>query len=198
MHTIEQYFNDLYRQDDPYGYRNRWYEERKRALLLAALPQRQFGAAWELGCSNGELTAALAERCETVLATDLSVRAVELARKRTAESGNVTVRQASHPSYWPSGQFDLIVFSELGYFLPLDALEECICRMGGSLTAHGVLVACHWQHGFAEALTTPAEVHPLLQATINLPQLFRYSDRDMLLEGWSEQDASVAAREGLA
>ncbi|MFB5204767.1 NADP-dependent isocitrate dehydrogenase, partial [Stenotrophomonas sp. 3diitr2024] len=36
------YFDELHEQEDPFGYRSRWYEERKRALLLASLSQRQF------------------------------------------------------------------------------------------------------------------------------------------------------------
>lgn len=197
MRVIEQYFDELYRQDDPYGYRDRWYEQRKRQLLLACLPQRRFGAAWEVGCSNGELTAALAERCDTVLATDISPRAVQLAQERTAARGNVTVQQASHPREWPPGQFDLIVFSEIGYFLTAAALDQCIARLRESLTSQGVLVACHWQHPFAEACLPGSEVHRRLHASIGLPQMFRYRDADMFLEGWSSVRESVAAREGL-
>ena len=44
--------------------------------------QQRFGACWELGCSNGELTAALATRCTRILATDGSARAVGEARPR--------------------------------------------------------------------------------------------------------------------
>src|SRR5690606_41113548 len=49
--------------DDPFGYRTRWYEQRKRDLLLAVLPWPGFGRGWEIGCANGELTHALAGRC---------------------------------------------------------------------------------------------------------------------------------------
>ena len=59
------YVEPLYRQDaDPWRVRQRWYEERKRALLLASLPQRRYRHAYEPGCGNGELTAELARRCE--------------------------------------------------------------------------------------------------------------------------------------
>lgn len=197
METIEQYFGALYRRDDPYGYRDRWYEARKRGLLLATLPRQRFANAWELGCSNGELTAALAERCDAILGTDLSVRAVELAIRRTAKMGNVTVHQATHPADWPTGQFDLIVFSEVGYFLTPAALDECVGRIRTSLTPQGVLVACHWQHDFSQAVTAPTDVHEHVRNGIGLPQLFRYCDGDMLLEAWTGQNVSVATKEGL-
>ncbi|TGS11697.1 SAM-dependent methyltransferase, partial [Mesorhizobium sp. M1C.F.Ca.ET.187.01.1.1] len=73
--SAQPYFDELHEQEDPFGYRSRWYEERKRALLLASLSQRQFHRGWELGCSNGVLTEALAGRCERLLATDISPRA---------------------------------------------------------------------------------------------------------------------------
>lgn len=198
MEPIEQYFGHLYQQPDPYGYRNRWYEERKRALLLAALTRPRFAAAWELGCSNGELSAALASRCDTLLATDLSARAVELAKERTANFGNVTAMQAAHPGDWPDGRFDLIVFSEVGYFLTPVQLNDCVGRMRESLAPEGILVACHWQHPFAQARTVPAAVHGVIQAGIHRQQLFRYADADFVLEAWSDAASSVAEREGLA
>jgi hypothetical protein len=37
-----------------------WYERRKRALMLAALPQERYGTALEPGCGTGELTVELA------------------------------------------------------------------------------------------------------------------------------------------
>lgn len=197
MESIERYFGELYKQEDPYGYRDRWYEARKRSLLMAVLTKRHFADAWELGCSNGELSAALAARCDTLLATDLSARAAELARLRTAALGNVTVLQASHPREWPSGQFELIVFSEVGYFLTPAVLVDCVGRMRESLAPGGLLVACHWQHPFAEARTAPAEVHGIVHTRIGLPQMFRYGDADFLLEAWSDASASIAAREGL-
>lgn len=197
MHRVEDYFDELYRRDDPYGYRDRWYEERKRALLLAALTKRRYATGWEFGCSNGELSAALATRCDTLLATDLSPRAVVLATQRTAGLGNVTVVRAAHPADWPSGKFELIVFSEVGYFLTPTELVDCARRLRASLAPTGLLVACHWQRAFSEARTVPAEVHRLLQATLALPQLFHYGDGDILLGGWAFDRASVASREGL-
>ncbi len=40
-------FEQMYaRAEDPWGFGTRWYEERKRAVLLASLPQRHYGAAY--------------------------------------------------------------------------------------------------------------------------------------------------------
>ena len=84
------YFDRLYAaSDDPWGFSTRWYEHRKYALTLAALPAPHYDSALEIGCSVGVLTALLAGRCTALLALDPSVRA--LAQARTRVPGNVTL-----------------------------------------------------------------------------------------------------------
>jgi SAM-dependent methyltransferase len=191
------YFDTLYRADDPFGYRASWYEQRKRQLLVASLPQRMFANAWEIGCSNGELTAALAPHCRALLATDISARAVELASQRNRQSPHVSVQCAVHPDQWPSTQFDLIVLSEVGYYLSADALEESIGRIRNSLTDEGVFVACHWLAPFEEASFTGREVHDRIAHRLDLSRVYRYEDGDFLLEAWSASTRTLAEREGL-
>ena len=189
------YFDALYQRDDPFEYRTRWYEARKRALTLASLPQAHYLRAWELGCSNGVLSAALAPRCAQLLATDLSDVAVASARQLLATHAHVRVERAQHPREWPDGQFDLIVFSELGYYLEPEAMQQMAVRLAASLDPQGVLIACHWRPAFEQARCSAAFVHAQLDAL--LPQVFSWSDADVLLQGWSRDTRSVAAHEGL-
>lgn len=198
MHATDEYFERLYQQDDPYGYRTRWYEERKRQLLLACLPRPRFHSGWELGCSNGEQTAALATRCDRLLATDQSPRAVALAQTRVQALAHVRVECAAHPQAWPEGIFNLIVFSEVGYFLQAEAMQRCARQLGPSLAEGGVLIACHWRRDFAEARLSTKAVHETLQRELGLPRMLTYRDEDLLLEAWSRGLPSVAAAEGLA
>lgn len=193
-----EYFDWLYENDDPYGYRSRWYESRKRALLLACLPRAEYERGWEIGCSNGELTFDLAKRCRYLLATDGAARAVAMARYRTEQCRNVEIRQARHPQDWPEGQFDLIVFSEIGYFMTMPMLQECIQRMQASLLPTGTLVACHWRRSFKEADLDGEQVHQELGHSLQLHHQHAYRDADFILESWSAQDASVAQVDGLA
>src|SRR5690606_6494758 len=110
--------------DDPFGYRTRWYEQRKRELLLAVLPWPGFGRGWEIGCANGELTHALAGRCKALLGTDLHPRAVAAARARCSALAHVEVRQMEHPREWPDDHFDLVVVGEVGYYLDAPSLAR--------------------------------------------------------------------------
>lgn len=196
MTTPASYFERIHRSDDPFGYRTRWYEQRKRDLLMAVLPRLRFGHAWEIGCSNGELTAALAGRCDLVLATDVSPAAVALARSRTSDLAHVHVRQARHPDTWTAGEFDLIVLSEVGYYFDAADMRTVAVRIAASRTSQGVVVACHWLHPFAEASSSANSVHETLAGVLGPPQM-KYVDADFRLEVWDVAPSSVAQREGL-
>ncbi len=189
------YFKTLYQHEDPFGYRTRWYEARKRALTLASLPRQRFERGWEIGCSNGVLTAELAERCDRLLATDLDADAVEAARAMTAHHHHVQLQRARHPEEWPPGTFDLIVLGEVGYYLSEMDMRRTAEQLHGSLGAGGVLIACHWRASFEQARCSASFVHEQLDGW--LPRLFSYRDADFLLEGWSSDTTSVAQREGL-
>jgi SAM-dependent methyltransferase len=120
MSSMTQYFDELYRRDDdPWKLRKGWYEQRKRSLTLALLPRPHYRNAFEPGCANGELTAELATRCDVLLAADLNATAVRLARERVAAEPHVRLEQRTMPAQWPheAGPFDLIVISELAYYL---------------------------------------------------------------------------------
>lgn len=189
------YFEQIYQEPDPFQYRNRWYEARKRALTLACLPRLRYRNAWELGCSNGVLTAELAARCEALLATDLSEAALAEAALSTHDLPHVRLQQASHPEQWPTGRFDLIVVSEIGYYLAPQDVVTLAAQLRGSLTEDGLLLACHWLHPFDGALSSATQVHRTFAR--GLVEAFCYQDADLLLQGWSADPVSVAQREGL-
>lgn len=189
------YFEQIYRRPDPFGYRDRWYEARKRALTLACLPRQRYRAGWEMGCSNGVLTAELAGRCDALLATDLSAAALSEAAVSTQGCTNVRLEQARHPQQWPPGRFDLIVVSEVGYYLAPQDVVLLAEQLRGSLTDDGLLLACHWLHPFAEALSSTAQVHRAFAR--GLEEAFCYQDADLLMQAWSREPTSVAREEGL-
>jgi len=197
MSVSAAYFDALHREkSDPFGLRDSWYERRKRELLLAMLSQPSYQDAWEVGCSIGELTAALAPRCAHLLATEGSADAVECARARTREWRQVRIRQARHPRDWPARTFDLIVFSEVGYYFDAGALAELAARFAHSLAADGTFIACHWRHPFVPAPLSGNRVHDILDTQLPWTRTCHYEDADFLLDGWAASAVSIAEREG--
>ncbi len=199
QHSERQaYFESMYRSDaDPYGIRTRWYEQRKRAALLASLPMKRYENAFEPACGVGELTADLAERCRVVLASDFNPVAVAAAKQRTAHLLNVCVEQHALPQDWPKrdAPFDLIVISEIGYFLNEQELREVAALSLSRLTDGGTLVACHWRNDFAQRTLPTDDVHAALGD--GLTSIVVHTEADFLLQVWTRHGQSVAEQEGI-
>ena len=193
------WFEDFYaRHDDPWGFETRWYEQRKRALLLASLPSQRLGHVLEIGCSTGHVTVELARRAEHVLGLDPSAAAVAAARARLGSVAHVTFEQGAVPEHWPPGTFDTIVFSEVGYYLSEPDLQRTIALIAGAMDANGCLVACHWRHPVAEYPLTGDEVHRALRSVHGWETLSAHVEEDFVLEVFCRRPAvSVAHREGL-
>ena len=169
------------RSVDPWGVDSRWYEHRKRDLLLAALPRARFRHALEVGCSTGALTEALTARADTVLGVDQSPTALDAARRRLGERPAVTVTAVDVSRDWPDGTFDLVVVSEVGYFLSPAALDRLVSHVAGCLTPDGVVVLCHWRHRVEGWVMDADEVHRRFEAGPVPPVQARYADRDVEL-----------------
>jgi SAM-dependent methyltransferase len=162
---------------DPWDLEGRWYETRKHRLTVAALPRRRYRRAFEPGCSIGLLTALLAERCDEVLATDVSAAAVAAtrARCRVAAPG-VHAVTGGVPEDWPEGIFDLVVLSEIGYYLDADALGCTLDLVAGSLEPGGHLVAVHFRPAADEHLQDGDAVHAQLRRRADFESVATYSE----------------------
>jgi SAM-dependent methyltransferase len=192
------YFDALFAQsDDPWRFKTSWYEERKRAITLACLPARRYAAAFEPGCANGELSAALAPRCDRLLVADGSAQAVALARARLAPWPHAEARQAWLPDGWPSETFDLVVLSEVAYYLSLVQLAELVEKVRASLRPGGTVLACHWRRPIAGCMLDGDAVHDLLHARLAMPRLCALAEPDFRLDVWCLDERSVAQAEGL-
>lgn len=197
------YFDDLYAADsDPWRFETRWYEQRKYALTMAALPRRRYRRALEPGCSIGVLTELLAHRCDEVIATDIVEGALQQTRERIRRSdatGVVHCRSWAFGDSWEHGRFDLIVLSEIGYYLDHDSLAHALDVAVAHLEDGGTLVLVHWQHHVNDYPLSGAQVHAIARETQGLSALGSYTDRDVALDVYTAGTiaTSVAASEGL-
>ena len=193
-----EYFDAMYaRSADPWGFTDRWYEARKRAVTLAALPEERYGSVLEIGCSIGVLTEQLAARSDALLAVDVSEAAVASARERLAGDPHVRIEQADAAGGLPEGRYDLVVLSEVGYYFEPDALVALIGRVRAALADGGTVLACHWRHPVHDYVQGGDGVHAALAEHLGLHRLVRHEERDFVLEVFSDDERSVAARTGL-
>lgn len=189
-------FDERYaRRPDPWGVDERWYELRKRDLLLASLPRPVVARALEIGCGTGALTERLAERALDVVAVDVSPHAVARARDRTDGAAHVRVDVLDIRAHWPEGRFDLIVLSEVGYYWSPSDLSDVLDRIENALTDDGIAVLCHWRHPIADAPQTGDAVHAELAARGVLLPLVRHVEEDFLLDVFARRGAASVARE---
>jgi len=199
--TPAAYFEAMYEQAvDPWHLGTRWYERRKHALTVACLSRERYNSAFEPGCSLGALTALLAPRCRSLLATDRVAAAVTAASDRLAGQAGVRVTQLAVPYQWPDQRFDLVVLSEIGYYLDPADLAVLITAAVGSLEPGGELVAVHWRHAVGEHAMDGDAVHDQIRAHPELQRITDHREDDFALEVFVRvppAPVSVAAREGL-
>ena len=148
-HRAAAVFDRLYREhEDPWRYLSSPYEARKRALTLAVLPRPRYGTVVEAGASIGVLTRETAARADRVVGLEASSTAVARAAERLADTPHAEVRRAVLPGDWPDdvGGADLVIASEIGYFLQPEELDALLDAVDDSLAPGGELLLCHWRH----------------------------------------------------
>lgn len=202
----DSYFDRMYANSaDPWRLATRWYEQRKYAITLSMLPQRRYRHAFEPGCSIGTLTALLVERCDHVTAMDVAGAALDIAdvRLRAGSGGDeprdrVTLSHGSLDDPWPPGPFDLLVLSEVAYYLGEELLAGLLRRECPRLARGATVIAAHWRHEVADYPLSGDEANRVIAATPGLISIGCYRDRDVAIEVFDTHDAaSVAARDGV-
>jgi SAM-dependent methyltransferase len=175
--TSVEFFEQRYRRDlDYWDFATSPYEQDRYRTLLDHIGPGPFAAAYEPGCSIGVFTELLARRCDRLLATDPSPTAVAAAAERCAPHPHVEVVVGGLPGDLRdrngeptrrdrerAGRFDLIVFSEVGYYFDVAALEGILADVCEALRPNGILIGTHWTGRSEDHRMQGAEVH----ATIN-------------------------------
>ena len=176
-------FEALYRRDpDPWGYATSAYERDKYAATLDACGQGPFARALELGGSIGVFSELLAPRCRELTTVDAAPTAVEQARRRLSGRPGVKVTLGEIPSAIPAASYDLIVASEVLYYMQPGQLAETLTALKRDLAPGGRVVAVHWRHPGPERPLTAAQVHRQLRRQAWLRASRRRDTADYLLD----------------
>src|SRR5690606_11765020 len=160
--AYDQEYNDaLYalNQGDPWQYEQRWYEQRNRQICLAVLPCLQIDSATETGRSNGIISQELAQRTDSLMCLDANDTAVQLAQQRLQVYPHVQVLQCIVPDELPKQKFQLIVVSEILYYLNPTALQQVLTWLHTALEPGGCILSCHWRAPISGFTLNGEDVH---------------------------------------
>lgn len=172
------YFERIYADgDDPWGFETTWYEKRKQALTMAILPKERYTNVFEPGCASGELTRLLSHRADHVLALELMPNIAARAASRLTDCANAEVCIGAIPDDWPDQMFDLILLSEVAYYLESGAIQDVTPLIEKTLLPGGDLVLVHYL-GETDYPLTGSEVHELLQAGLGWTSRAVYNETD--------------------
>ena len=140
-----EYFDRLYADDpDPWRFATSAYEQSKYDDTIAALDGRNFAAGFEVGCSIGILTNRLALHCDRLLAVDVAPAALAAAKQYCADHTNITFERRRIPEQWPAAPFDLIILSEVLYYLEESDIRLTAALTQESLSPGGTVVLVHY------------------------------------------------------
>jgi predicted TPR repeat methyltransferase len=186
MNTTSQvFFNSMYqRNPDPWNFASSPYELGRYAHIIEALRGRRYNSAFEPGCSIGVLTEELASICDIVEATDIAQIAVDRARHRCSSLANVHIECGALPDNIPTGKFDLIVFSEIGYYFSEFQLQSLINRLITHMDPCGTFLAAHWLGSSSDHLLSGDQVHQLIMDAERLNLVHSERHENLRLDRW--------------
>lgn len=155
-----EYFEDVYdASDDPWNFASSEYEAAKYAATIDVLPREKYETAFEIGCSIGVLTAKLAAYCGSLLSVDVNEKALAQARERCRRFSNVRLRSMNVPREFPGENFDLILVSEVGYYLDREDWKKTFDKIFEHSNSKGNVVLVHFTPTVHDYPQTGDEVH---------------------------------------
>jgi peptidoglycan/xylan/chitin deacetylase (PgdA/CDA1 family)/2-polyprenyl-3-methyl-5-hydroxy-6-metoxy-1,4-benzoquinol methylase len=189
-------WESLFTVPDPWAYSSP-YEQRKYEQTLELLPEGRLNRVLELACAEGHFTVQLAPRVGGLLAADIAAPAIERARDRCRTFDHVSFQQLDMRRDPIPGRFELIVCSEVLYYIGNRfALARFARKVAAALEPGGHLLTTHahavvddptatgfdWQVGFggkhigeAIARVPGMELVRELRTPVYRVQLFRRS-----------------------
>jgi peptidoglycan/xylan/chitin deacetylase (PgdA/CDA1 family)/2-polyprenyl-3-methyl-5-hydroxy-6-metoxy-1,4-benzoquinol methylase len=206
--TRESYWENFFEKEDPWNYGSP-YEQRKYERQLEMLPSERAERALELACAEGHFTCQLAPKVGHLQASDISTKALGRARSRCRDHLNVNFVQLDLSADALPQAMDLIVCSEVLYYLKGEAELELIARRlvqalrpgGHLLTTHAFVLKDNmsrtgfdWENHYgAETIAGVMECIPELALEASMQtDLYRIDRFRRLHVGERAPDPSIA------
>ena len=178
-HSLDsEYFKSVYdASEDPWNFETSEYEAKKYAVTITSLPKENYENALEIGCSIGVLTQLLAQKSGHLLATDISEKALDRAKKRCENFENITFKKLNFQNELPEDQYDLIMVSEVAYYLSPNDWELAVGNLYDKLKTDGNIVLVHWLPEVHDYPQTGDEVHQSFEKLMKDKMTNIFNDR---------------------
>ena len=102
------------------------------------------GSILDLGCGSGNTSTEMADSCyQRYVGVDIAEAALEKARRRSAEAGRQnknTFACSDFLAYQPQGKFDVILFRESMYHIPMNKIKTVLDYYAPYLKDDGVFI----------------------------------------------------------
>ena len=186
--TSRAFFEQKYRaSEDPWNFGSSSYELSRYDAIIKAIGDKRYKHAFEPGCSVGVLTKQLAGRCDRVDAIDISPTAVDKAIRHCSEYANAYITCDSLVHRNDRVAYDLLIFSEIGYYFEEHTLRAVLRRLISQLTPSALLVGCHWLGTSPDHILSGRKVHEIIAESSELIHLHAEIHPGFRLDSWSRR-----------
>lgn len=166
---------------DPWQTWDSRYEASKRASLSKAIGAGRYGRGLEIAAGNGSNTPMIARKTRRLIATEGAPAGADLVREAVYGMPSVEVVLHDVADRLPAHAFDLIVISELLYYLgpkPFGMLAREVSR---TLQPGGRLVLLHHVENFPDRARLADGVHRDFTTLLQCPLIKR---RQIIARRW--------------
>jgi SAM-dependent methyltransferase len=138
------------------------------------------GSILDIGCGSGNTATEMAETCyRSYLGVDISEAALAKARRRSQECGRQGKNRfecGDFLTYVPTGQYDVILFRESMYHVPLGKVKATLDRYSAYLKDGGVFVVRLFASslGRTEDKSRPTAMLNIMEAEFDVVEKGRY------------------------
>jgi SAM-dependent methyltransferase len=138
------------------------------------------GSILDIGCGSGNTATEMAETSyRSYLGVDISEAALAKARRRSQECGRGEKNRfecGDFLTYVPTGQYDVILFRESMYHVPLGKVKETLDRYSAYLKDGGVFVVRLFASspGRTEDKSRPTAMLKIMEAEFDVVEKGRY------------------------
>jgi 2-polyprenyl-3-methyl-5-hydroxy-6-metoxy-1,4-benzoquinol methylase len=168
-YRMKRYFERRFAAEDTWRLDSSEYEQTRLDTIISAIGDAPVNRILEVGCAEGHLTRRLAALGAEIVGLDISERAIAKARDRCRGMRNITFACRDVASAELDGTFDLILATEVLYYLIHrhgdDDLAFVCRKLANAMRPNGLLVTTNWFDPLApQSMAMEARIHQACMA----------------------------------